>query len=321
MIGTDLFIAPFELPFMFRALIEILLLGAVSAGVGVLVMLRRLAFLTDVLTHAVFPGVVVGFMIGGTSGIVPGALVVAAVAAAGFTALASTRRISEDAAMAMLLTGSFAVGVVLVSRRESYTSDLTGFLFGRLLTVDTTDITVTAVTAAVAAAVLALARKELLLRAFDPEGARAAGYPVWLLDLLLNLVIALVVVAAVRAVGTVLVIALVVIPAAAARLITGRLTAILVISVLLGPLCGWLGLVASYEASVNHGVRLAAGATVVLVLVAAYALAFAGSALRQFTGRARSQRSRPSQRSQSPRSQSPPDRQASATSTVASGGA
>nr|WP_199865190.1 metal ABC transporter permease [Frankia sp. EI5c] len=275
---------------MLRALIEILLLGAVTAAVGVLVMLRRLAFLTDVLTHAVFPGVVVGFMAGGTAGILPGALVVAAVAAAGFTALSSTRRISEDAAMAMLLTGCFAVGVVLVSRRESYTSDLTSFLFGRLLTVDNTDITMTAVTAGVAAAVLALTRKELLLRAFDPEGARAAGYPVWLLDLVLNLVIALVVVAAVRAVGTVLVIALVVIPAAAARLLTGRLAAVLAISVVLGPLCGWLGLVVSYDASVHHDVRLAAGATVVLVLVTAYALAFAGSVLRHGSRRARARR-------------------------------
>ncbi|MEX5632035.1 metal ABC transporter permease [Parafrankia sp. FMc2] len=289
---TDLLITPFEHPFMTRALIEIVILGALSAAVGVLVMLRRLAFLTDALTHAVFPGVVVGFMIGGTDGIVPGALLVAGLAAAGFTALASTRRISEDAAMAMLLTGCFAVGVVLVSRRESYTADLTGFLFGRLLTVNTTDITVTAVTAAVAGTVLLLARKELLLRAFDPQGAHAAGYPVWLLDLVLNLVIAMVVVAAVRAVGTVLVIALVVIPAAAARLLTGRLTSVLVVAVLLGPLSGWLGLVISYDASVHHDVRLAAGAAVVLVLVSIYGLVLAGSALRSWAARSRAARRR-----------------------------
>ncbi len=275
---------------MYRALLEVLLLGTLSAVVGVLVLLRRLAFLTDALTHAVFPGVVVGFLIAGDSGIVPGALLVAVAGAAGFTALVSTRRVTEDAAMAMLLTGCFAVGVVLVSRRESYTSDLTAFLFGRLLTVDSTDITVTAVTAAVALAVLALIHKELLLRAFDPEGARAAGYPVWLLDLVLNLVIALVVVAAVRAVGTVLVIALIVIPAAAARLLSDRLVVIVLASIGLGVLGGWLGLVASYEASVRHEIRLAAGASVVLALVAIYALALLVAMLPR---RSRAARSRP----------------------------
>ncbi|MCK9927883.1 metal ABC transporter permease [Frankia sp. Mgl5] len=277
---------------MYRALLEVLLLGTLSAVVGVLVLLRRLAFLTDALTHAVFPGVVIGFLIAGDSGIVPGALLVAVAAAAGFTALVSTRRVTEDAAMAMLLTGCFAVGVVLVSRRESYTSDLTAFLFGRLLTVDSTDITVTAVTAAVALAVLALIHKELLLRAFDPEGARAAGYPVWLLDLVLNLVIALVVVAAVRAVGTVLVIALIVIPAAAARLLSDRLVVIVLASIGLGVLGGWLGLVASYEASVRHEIRLAAGATVVLALVAIYALALLVAMLPRRSRGARSRERR-----------------------------
>ncbi|OHV27208.1 MULTISPECIES: metal ABC transporter permease [Parafrankia] len=288
----DLLIAPFERPFMYRALLEVLLLGTLSAVVGVLVLLRRLAFLTDALTHAVFPGVVIGFLIAGDSGIVPGALLVAVAAAAGFTALVSTRRVTEDAAMAMLLTGCFAVGVVLVSRRESYTSDLTAFLFGRLLTVDSTDITVTAVTAAVALAVLALIHKELLLRAFDPEGARAAGYPVWLLDLVLNLVIALVVVAAVRAVGTVLVIALIVIPAAAARLLSDRLVVIVLASIGLGVLGGWLGLVASYEASVRHEIRLAAGATVVLALVVIYALALLVAMLPRRSRGARSRERR-----------------------------
>ncbi|MEX5711685.1 metal ABC transporter permease [Parafrankia sp. FMc6] len=288
----DLLIAPFERSFMYRALLEVLLLGTLSAVVGVLVLLRRLAFLTDALTHAVFPGVVIGFLIAGDSGIVPGALLVAVAAAAGFTALVSTRRVTEDAAMAMLLTGCFAVGVVLVSRRESYTSDLTAFLFGRLLTVDSTDITVTAVTAAVALAVLALIHKELLLRAFDPEGARAAGYPVWLLDLVLNLVIALVVVAAVRAVGTVLVIALIVIPAAAARLLSDRLVVIVLTSIGLGVLGGWLGLVASYEASVRHEIRLAAGATVVLALVVIYALALLVAMLPRRSRGARSRERR-----------------------------
>jgi len=137
------------------------------------------------------------------------------------------------------------------------------------------------VAAAVAvAAVLAVIGKEVLLRAFDPAGAQAAGYRVPLLDLALNLVVALVVVAAVRAVGTVLVIALLIVPAATARLLTDRLALLFPVAAGLGALGGWLGLTASYEASVHHGLRLASGAAVVLTLTMLYALAHAVHAVR-----------------------------------------
>jgi manganese/iron transport system permease protein len=281
----ELLFEPFQRPFMARALVEVLLLGALGAGVGVFVMLRRLAFLTDALTHTVFPGVVIGFLVAGHDGIVPGALVSAVAAAALFTLMAATRRIGDDAAVALLLTTFFAVGVVLVSRQRSYTSDLTAFLFGRMLTVDATDITWTAAIAAGTAVVLLALRKELLLRAFDPEGAAAAGYRVWLLDATLNMMIAMVVVASVRAVGTVLVIALIVVPVAAARLLSDRLVLIVPLAIGLGMAGGWLGLVVSYEASVSHNVRLAAGGTIVLVLVAIYIAALAAGQVLNQLGR------------------------------------
>ena len=264
---------PFSSPFMQRALAEALLLGAVAAVVSVFVVLRRLAFVSDVLTHTVFPGVVIGFVVAGTSGIVWGALVFAVLSAVLITVLSSRSRVTEDASMAIVLTGFFAVGVVLVSRQTSFTSDLTAFLFGRILTVDRQQLVVTAVIGAVVLLLLGLLGKELLFRAFDPAGAEASGYRVLALDLVLNLAVALVVVAAVRAVGTVLVIALLVVPGAAGRLLSDRLAAITLIAVGTALLAGWLGLVASWQASVNHGLRLASGATVVLVLVLLYAVA------------------------------------------------
>jgi manganese/iron transport system permease protein len=272
---------PFGSPFMQRALAEALLLGAVAAVVSVFVVLRRLAFVSDVLTHTVFPGVVIGFVVAGTSGIVWGALVFAVLSAVLITVLAARSRVTEDASMAIVLTGFFAVGVVLVSRQTSFTSDLTAFLFGRILTVDRQQLVVTAVIGAVALLLLALLGKELLFRAFDPAGAEASGYRVLALDLVLNLAVALVVVAAVRAVGTVLVIALLVVPGAAGRLLSDRLAAITLIAVGTALLAGWLGLVASWQASVNHGLRLASGATVVLVLVLLYALAAAIATVRK----------------------------------------
>lgn len=277
----DALVTPFGRPYMARALVEATLLGGLCGLVGVYVLVRRLAFLTDAITHTVFPGVVVGFLFAGRSGIVPGALVCAVLAAGLFTAIAATRRVNEDATLAVLLTGFFALGVVLVSRQRSYTADLTAFLFGHVLTIGLADIAVTAAVAALAVLVLAGLGKELLARAFDPAGTQAAGYPVMALDLTGNLLIALVVVAAVQAVGTVLVIAMLVIPAATARLLSDRLGVIAVLAMSLGVLGAWLGLSVSYQASTAHGVRLAAGATIVLVLVAAYAATAIGQGLRR----------------------------------------
>ncbi|WP_430827864.1 metal ABC transporter permease [Candidatus Protofrankia californiensis] len=270
---SRLLVDPFALPFMQRALVEVLLLGALAGGVGVFVVLRRLAFLADALTHAVFPGVVIGYLVSRESGIVPGALVFAILATVLFTAFAARARVSQDAVLAILLTSFFGLGVVLVSRQRSYTADLTTFLFGRVLTVDSTQIAQTAVVAVAVSLAMYALRKELLLRTFDQQTAQAMGYRVVLLDLTLNLIIALVVVAAVKAVGTILSIALLVVPAATARLLSDRLLVVTGLAVLLGMLGGWLGLAASYEASINHGVRLASGATVVLALVAFYLLA------------------------------------------------
>jgi manganese/iron transport system permease protein len=272
---------PFGSPFMQRALAEALLLGAVAAVVSVFVVLRRLAFVSDVLTHTVFPGVVIGFVVAGTGGIVWGALVFAVLSAVLITVLSARARVTEDASMAIVLTGFFALGVILVSRRASFTTDLTAFLFGRILTVDRQQLVVTAVLGAAVLLVLGMLGKELVLRAFDPAGAEARGYRVVLLDLVLNLAVALVVVAAVRAVGTVLVIALLVVPGAAGRLLSDRLAGITLVAVGIALLAGWLGLAASWQASVNHGLRLASGATVVLVLVLLYGVAAAVAALRK----------------------------------------
>jgi manganese/iron transport system permease protein len=249
---TGLLVDPFRLPYMQRALLEVLLLGALAGVVGVFVVLRRLAFVADALTHTVFPGVVVASLLGRS--LLLGALAFGLLTAVLLTWLGAERRVGVDAALAILLTSFFALGVVLVSRTRTFTSDLTVFLFGRVLAVDGAD----------------LLQKELVLRAFDPDGATALGYSTVLLDLALNLCIALVVVAAVKAVGTILVVAMIIVPAATARLLADRVATMTVLACLLGAAAGWLGLAISYEVSVDRGVRLAAGATVVVVMVAAF---------------------------------------------------
>jgi manganese/iron transport system permease protein len=261
---------PFHLPYMQRALLEVLLLGVLAGAVGVFVVLRRLAFVADALTHTIFPGVVVASLLGRS--LLLGALAFGLLSAVLLTWLGAERRVGADAALAILLTSFFAFGVVLVSRTRGFASDLTVFLFGRVLAVDRADLLQSLLVALVVLATLALLHKELVLRAFDPDGATALGYSTVALDLALNLCIALVVVAAVKAVGTVLVVAMVIVPAATARLLADRVATMTVLACLLGAAGGWLGLALSYEVSVDRGVRLAAGATVVVVLVAAFLL-------------------------------------------------
>ena len=264
------FVEPFAVPFMARALAELGLLALICGPVSVFVFVRRLSFTADALTHTIFPGVVIGFIAGGTEGVFAGALIAGALTAVALTLLTGRDLFSDDAATAVVLTAMFSIGVALVSRRSSYTSDLTSFLFGRILTVTSRQLTETAVLAVVILVLLAAGARALVLRSFDPQGAAAAGFRIGPLDLWLNVLVALVVVAAVRAVGTILVIALLVVPAAAARLLTDRLTVMAVIGTALTFAAGYLGLLASWVASVDHGVRLTSASAIVLILVLAY---------------------------------------------------
>jgi manganese/iron transport system permease protein len=270
-------IEPFTFPFMARALAELAILGALAGTVGVLILLRRLTFMTDALTHTVFPGVVIGYLLTGEGGIFWGALIAGALTAVLLTLLTRDRAVTEDTALAVLLTTFFAIGVVLVSRESGYTTDLTAFLFGRILTVTGQQLTQTLVVTVLVVAALAILRRPLMARTFDPRGAQAAGYRIGLLDLVTNAIVAIVVVASVRAVGTVLVIALLIVPAAAARIISDRLTVIVPVAAVLGALAGWAGLTISYDASVDHGLRLASGGTVVLILIGLYLGALAAT--------------------------------------------
>lgn len=259
---------PFQVPYMQRALVEAILLGILAGTVGVAVVLRRLAFYGEALSHTIFPGIVIAHLL--DRSLFLGALAFALLSAVLLTGLGTSRRVSVDAGLAILLTSFFAIGVVLVSRLRTYAADLTAFLFGSLLTVSSAAIVETAVVAAVVLVALAATYKELLLRAFDPVAAAAMGYRTVLLDLLLNACVALVVVAALRAVGTMLVLALLIIPAAAARIVTERVGSMLLVAGGLGALAGWVGLAISYRASVDHGWRLGAGATIVVVLAVAF---------------------------------------------------
>lgn len=264
-------VQPFALPFMARALVTLLVLAAAAATVGVIVNLRRLEFMSDGLTHAVFPGLVLGFIATGTPGLLPGALIAALISAVLLSLLG--RRTGDQTVVAIVLTAFFSLGIVIVSTMEGYSGQLTEMLFGRLLSITDEQVVLTAVLVGVAVLLVGVTWRKQVFRAFDRQGAAAAGIRTTWLDVAANGAIAMFVVAAAAAVGALLVLAVLIVPAASARLLTKTIAPAVVVALAVAALGSWLGLSLSWHLSIELDVQAAPGATVALTLVAVYAAA------------------------------------------------
>ena len=255
-----------------RALIEALLVGALCGLVGVHVVLRRLSFFTMAMTHATFPGVVLAALVG--VDLLLGSGLFGVLVVLGVSWLTTRPRSDSAAAVGVVLSAGFALGVALLSAQAGFTRDLSAYLVGSIVTVQTSDLVKTALVLAAVALTLALVGKELVFGAFDRGGMVAAGYPAGRLDLLLLLVVELTVVTSVPAVGTIQAVALIVAPAAAARLWSDRIAPTTVLAVLLGMASGVVGLAVSqaYEVAAGAAIVLAACGFFVLSVVAAPAV-------------------------------------------------
>ena len=260
----DYFTDPLQYEFMRRALIEVTLMGIVTGAIGSYIVLRGLSFIGDALSHAIFPGIVLAFLLGRS--IFLGALIFGVFTSVAIAVVASNRRVKEDSAIGVLFAGTFALGVVLISSSKNFTRDLASFLFGNVLGVTTDDLWLSAIVGGIVLLLIALFYKELLITSFDRIAAQAMGLPVFWLDLLLLVLISLTIVVSLRAVGNILVVAMLVTPAATARLLTDRLPVMIVLSSTIGALSGVLGLFISYHSDV------AAGGTIVLVATAIFGL-------------------------------------------------
>lgn len=290
-LGEALFGA-FALPFMGRALVVLLVLSIVAGVVGVLVNLRKLEFISDGLTHAVFPGLAIGFAVAGQPGLLPGAAI-AALAAAGILTWLTRAGVGSDSAIAIVLTATFSVGVIVVSLGSDYAGELETLLFGRVLTIPDDQVLPLVAVALVALVFVAATLKQQVFRAFDPAGSRAAGVPGFAIDLVLNCAVALVVVAAASTIGSLLVLALLIVPGAVARLATERLWLLFPIAAGFGALASWLGLAVDFGVSVGSGIDLPAGATVVMVFVVGYLLVLGVAGVAGIAARVRGRRARP----------------------------
>jgi ABC-type Mn2+/Zn2+ transport system permease subunit len=271
-ITLDLLLNFWTMPFMVRAVIVLVTLGITAGIVGVFVNLRGLEFLTDGLTHAVFPGIAAGVAFAGSGGLLWGAAIAAA-AATVFLSLLARRGVSSDAAVAVVLVAMFSVGVVIVSRSDDAAGQLEQLLFGQLFTVSVSEVVATAILGFLAIATVLVSVRAQVMTAFDRDAARAAGYRVNLVDLALNVAIALVVVSASIAVGNLLVIAILIVPGALARIWARRLTTLFAVALTFAVLGGLAGLAGAFTLSVGLDIPVPPGAAIAAVFVSSYLLA------------------------------------------------
>jgi manganese/iron transport system permease protein len=273
----DFLIDPFEAEFVRTGALAAAIVGVLCGVVGCYVVLRGMALMADSLAHGVLPGIAIAFVLTAEAGgadadqvaITLGALAAGLVTAVATSLVLRRSRLREETAAGVVFVFMLALGVAITSRVEGYSVDLTAFLFGDVLGVDSGEIAPAAiVTAAVLALVAALYRPFLLL-SFDRQRAAAIGLPIDALHTLMLIVLALAVVVGFRIVGALLVLGLLIAPPAAAALVTRRLPAMMAVSAGIAAASAPLGLLISWH------LDIAAGPAIVLVSVAAFAAVLA----------------------------------------------
>ncbi|KHJ51604.1 membrane protein [Vreelandella venusta] len=254
----------FQYAFMQRALLTSMLVGAICGLLSCYVVLKRWSLLGDAISHAVLPGVAIAYLLGLPFFI--GAFVTGALTSLGIGAIERHTRIKSDAAMGIMFTGAFALGIVLISKMASSTH-LMHILFGNVLGVQQSALMLTLAASVVALLVIWLAFRPLMLYAFDPTQAQALGFNTSVIHYGLILLLTLTIVASLETVGIILVVAMLITPGATAHLLTDRFKTMLLISTGVGVGSAVLGLWLSYAFDV------ASGGTIVLVATSCFFLA------------------------------------------------
>lgn len=261
---TDLFNP--DLAFLQRAVVITVIASVLCGIVGCHVVLRGMAFIGDAVAHAVFPGLAVAFLLQGS--LVLGGAVAGVLTAVLVAVFAQNRRLKEDSVIGVFLVASFALGLVVISRAPGYAGSLQQFLFGSITGIPARDVLVTAIAAVGVLSVVAVLHRQLVTVSLDREMARAMGLATFRLDLVLYVCVTLAVVVSLQTVGNILVLALLVTPAATARLLTDRLGVMMVLS----PLVAATGAVVGIYLSWSYD--LPVGATIVLVLASLFVVAW-----------------------------------------------
>ncbi|MBM7461328.1 metal ABC transporter permease [Rhodococcus coprophilus] len=246
----DLLLDPLQYGFMQRALIVAVAATVVCALLSCWLVLIGWSLMGDAVSHAVLPGVVLAYLAGAPFAL--GALLFAGIAVALIGLVRNTSRVKEDAAIGIVFTTLFALGVVLISKNPSQI-DLNHVLFGNLLGLASGDVWQVSALAAAVLVVLVVKRRDLTLFAFDRVQAHALGISPGRLSALLLALLAVTIVSAIQAVGVILVVAMLIIPGATAYLLTDRLARMLVIAPVLAVAASVVGVYTSYYTDAATG--------------------------------------------------------------------
>ncbi|MGJ7540828.1 anchored repeat-type ABC transporter permease subunit [Brevibacterium luteolum] len=252
------------LAFLPKALLMAVMASIICGVVGTYVVLRGMSFIGDAVAHSVFPGLAIAFVLQGS--LVLGGAVAGVCTAILVAIFSQHRRLKEDSIIGVFFVAAFAAGIVIISRAPGYAGSLTDFLFGSITGIPTRDVYTVAITGALIITLLVVLHKELVSVSLDRDFARAMGLPVFWLDIVLYVLVTLAIVVSVQTIGNILVLALLITPAAAARLLTDRLVTMMILAPVIGALGAFAGLYLSW------GFDLPVGGTIVLVLTAVFLL-------------------------------------------------
>lgn len=262
----DFLFGPFvDNEFLRLSLVATCIVAVTCAVAGAFVVLRGLSFVGDALAHGVVPGVAVA-LLAGFPGLL-GAAIGAGVMMAGVGVVNRRFRLSGDTSIGLLFVGMLALGVIIQSRSASFAGDLTAVLFGEVLGVSWADIVWQVVALAAVSAIACVCRRPFLLLSFDEGLAATSGFSVRRYGNIMLAMVALTVVASFQTVGTLLVLGMLVAPAATGALFGRRISTVVCIAAIVGVVSSYVGLLVSYHAD------LAAGASIVLAAVVVFTLA------------------------------------------------
>ncbi len=263
---VDLVTVPLGFGFMQRAMAVAVLVGAVSAVLSCYLVLKGWSLMGDAISHAVLPGIVLAFLLGLPLAV--GAFASGLLAAIGTGFIADNSRVKPDTVMGIVFSGMFGFGLVLFTKVDT-DQHLNHILFGDMLGVTPRDLVETAIIAGLTLAIVLVRRRDFLLYCFDPQHARAIGLPVGLLHYGLLILLSLTIVASLKAVGIILVVAMLVTPGATAHLLTSRFDRMLAVAVAVAVGSSVLGTLVSFH------INGATGPTIVLIQAAVFLMAFA----------------------------------------------
>lgn len=260
----DPILEPFQYKFMIRALIVCISIGVMCPFLGAHVINREMGFMGDALAHAVLPGMVVASAAGFTPliGTVPMGIIVAL--AIGY--IVKNANVSNDTSMGILFTGLFALGLVLLSVIGGTGINIEDVLLGQVMSTSNTDVYVTISLTVITLSLMILLYKQMVFIGFDFEGATVAGLPAAKIDYLLLVLLSVVIVVTLQVVGIILVVGMLITPAAAASLISKRFSRVISVGILFGVASAVVGLYLSYYFDLPSGPSIALVSTIIFSL-------------------------------------------------------